>query len=31
VAGMRAGTIYGNVHTSQFPGGEMRGQVQVVQ
>jgi CHRD domain len=30
VAGMRAGTIYGNVHTTQFPGGEMRGQVQVL-
>jgi len=28
LAGMRAGTVYANVHTSQFPGGEMRGQVQ---
>ena len=28
LAGFRAGTVYGNVHTSQFPGGEMRGQVQ---
>ena len=24
---MRAGTAYGNVHTTQFPGGEIRGQV----
>jgi len=30
LAGMRAGTVYGNVHTTQFPGGEMRGQVQVL-
>jgi hypothetical protein len=28
LAGFRAGTVYGNVHTSAFPGGEMRGQVQ---
>jgi hypothetical protein len=28
LAGFRAGTVYGNVHTSQFPGGEIRGQVQ---
>jgi CHRD domain-containing protein len=28
LAGMRAGTVYANVHTTQFPGGEMRGQVQ---
>jgi CHRD domain-containing protein len=30
LAGMRAGTVYGNVHTSQFPGGEIRGQVQLL-
>ena len=30
VAGFRAGTIYGNVHTTAFPGGEIRGQVQVL-
>ena len=28
LAGFRAGTVYGNVHTTAFPGGEMRGQVQ---
>jgi hypothetical protein len=27
---MRNGTAYTNVHTSQFPGGEMRGQIQIV-
>ena len=30
LANMRAGTAYGNVHTTQFPGGEIRGQVQVL-
>ena len=30
LAGFRAGTIYGNIHTTAFPGGEMRGQVQVL-
>jgi CHRD domain len=30
LAGMRAGTVYGNVHTTQYPGGEIRGQTQVV-
>jgi hypothetical protein len=30
LAGMRAGTVYGNVHTSNFPGGEIRGQVQLL-
>jgi|SRR5438445_2261393 len=30
LAGMRAGTVYGNVHTSQFPGGEIRGQAQLL-
>jgi hypothetical protein len=30
VAGMQAGTVYANVHTTQFPGGEMRGQVQSI-
>jgi hypothetical protein len=27
---MRAGTAYTNVHTTQFPGGEVRGQVRLV-
>lgn len=27
---MRAGTAYGNVHTTQFGGGEIRGQVRVI-
>jgi CHRD domain-containing protein len=30
LASMRAGTAYGNVHTTQFPGGEIRGQVRLV-
>jgi len=30
LAGMRAGTVYGNVHTSNFPGGEIRGQAQLL-
>jgi hypothetical protein len=30
LAGMRAGTVYGNVHTTQYGGGEIRGQVQVL-
>jgi hypothetical protein len=31
ISQMRSGDAYVNVHTSQFPGGEMRGQVQLVQ
>jgi len=31
LAEMRSGDAYVNVHTNQFPGGEMRGQVQLVQ
>jgi CHRD domain-containing protein len=31
VASMRAGTAYGNVHTTQYPGGEIRGQVRLVE
>jgi hypothetical protein len=31
ISQMRAGTAYGNVHTTQFPGGEIRGQVNLVQ
>ena len=31
LAEMRAGTAYANVHTTQFPGGEIRGQVRLVQ
>jgi CHRD domain len=27
VAGLRAGTVYANVHTATFPGGEIRGQL----
>ena len=30
IAEMRAGTAYGNVHTTVFPGGEIRGQVRRV-
>jgi hypothetical protein len=30
LAEMRAGTCYTNVHTTQFPGGEIRGQVRAV-
>src|SRR5438477_221647 len=30
LAGMRAGTVYGNVHTTNFPGGEIRGQAQLL-
>jgi hypothetical protein len=28
IAAMRAGVTYANVHTSQYPGGEIRGQIQ---
>lgn len=28
IAAMRAGVTYANVHTSQFPGGEIRGQIE---
>jgi len=27
---MRAGVTYANVHTAQFPGGEVRGQIEEV-
>jgi hypothetical protein len=30
LAAIRAGTTYVNVHTTQFPGGEIRGQLQRV-
>ena len=30
IAGLLAGQTYLNIHTSQFPGGEIRGQLQVV-
>jgi hypothetical protein len=30
ISEMRAGTAYGNVHTTQYPGGEIRGQVRRV-
>lgn len=30
IAGLRAGLTYFNIHTSAFPGGEIRGQLQVV-
>ena len=30
LAGLQAGTAYLNIHTSQFPGGEIRGQLQMV-
>jgi hypothetical protein len=28
IAAMRAGVTYANVHTAQFPGGEIRGQIE---
>ena len=31
ISEMRAGTAYGNVHTTLFPGGEIRGQVRRVE
>jgi hypothetical protein len=30
IAAMRAGVTYANVHTAQFPGGEVRGQIEEV-